>query len=98
MGFDLMYKAGCFRVTCEYRTTYSGICCGASDGVLQKSDAQYAPQPTSSDLGSCWVVQADVELVIHMLLACCKLSILGLFSKGHLLVLKKEASKQVHTV
>lgn len=75
MGFDSMYKAGCFRVTYEYRTTHSGICCGVSNGVSQEYDAQYAPQPTSSELGSCWVVQADVELVILMHLSCCELFI-----------------------
>lgn len=42
---------------------------------LQEYDAQYAPQPTSSELGSCWVVQADVELVILMHLSCCELFI-----------------------
>lgn len=42
---------------------------------LQEYDAQYAPQPTSSELGSCLVVQADVELVILMHLSCCELFI-----------------------
>lgn len=65
---------------------------------LQESDAQCAPQPTSSELGSCWVVQTDVEFVILMLLACCKLSVLGYLTRVILVLVKKSLQTGSHSL
>lgn len=83
MGFECI-KQGVLGLQMKTmsRTLVFAVVPQMVSSCLQESDAQCAPQPTSSELGSCWVVQADVEFVILMLLACCKLSVLGYLTRS----------------